>query len=236
MEKTIGILGGMGPEATADLYMRIIRAVPVKRDQDHPRVLIYSDSKVPDRTAAILGKGPSPLPELVSAGRILQGAGADFIIMPCNTAHYFHAELQRELRVPVLHMIRLAAERVKQRHPDVKAVGLLATDGTLSSRLYEQAFNAQGVDVLAPTAERQRMVMDAIYAHIKRGDLPPGGRLLREASAELIQRGSQAVICGCTEVGLVLKDGDLPAPVLDSLQVLAEEAVEAAFGRRSLPV
>ena len=88
-EKTIGILGGMGPEATADLFYRIVKATPVERDQDHPRTIIYSNSKVPDRTPAIAGEGESPLPEMLMAARSLEGEGADFLIIPCNTAHYF---------------------------------------------------------------------------------------------------------------------------------------------------
>ena len=112
-EKIIGILGGMGPEATADLFYRIIRSTPVKRDQDHPRTIIYSNSKVPDRTAAILGKGPSPLPEMTMAATKLEKTGADFIVIPCNTAHYFIEELRKEIDIPILDMIELTAKTIK---------------------------------------------------------------------------------------------------------------------------
>ena len=228
-EKIIGILGGMGPEATADLYMKIIRATHVEKDQDHYRVIIDSNAKIPDRTPAILGTGPSPLPVMLETGRNLQRAGAGFIIMPCNTAHYFHDRLQAGLEIPVLHMIRLSAEDTRRRHPEVSKAGLLASDGTLASRLYE-CYGEQGIEIVAPSGESQRDVMDAIYRDIKRGDLETGGKLLHRVAHELMDAGADAVICGCTEVSLVLHDGDLTVPVVDPLQVLAEKAVELARG------
>jgi aspartate racemase len=228
-EKIIGILGGMGPEATADLYMKIIRATNVEKDQDHYRVIIDSNAKIPDRTPAILGKGPNPLPVMLETGLNLQRAGADFIIMPCNTAHYFHDRLQAGLEIPVLHMIRLSAEDTRRRHPEVSKAGLLASDGTLASRLYE-SYGEQGIEIVAPSGESQRDVMDAIYRDIKRGDLETGGKLLHRVAHELMDAGADAVICGCTEVSLVLHDGDLTVPVVDPLQVLAEKAVELARG------
>jgi aspartate racemase len=229
-EKIIGILGGMGPEATADLYMRIIRATKVQRDQDHHRVIIDSNAKIPDRTPAIQGKGPSPLPMLVETGLNLQRAGADFLIIPCNTAHYFHAELQKRLKIPVLHMIRLSAEKTHKKLPAVRKAGLLASDGTLMSRLYQESWEKQGIEIIEPAAATQRNVMKAIYQYIKRGDLEPGRKLLNDASLELIKAGAEAVICGCTEVSIVLHDGDLSVPVLDPLQDVAEEAVRLAAG------
>jgi aspartate racemase len=229
-EKIIGILGGMGPEATADLYMRIIRATHVEKDQDHHRVIIDSNAKIPDRTPAIRGTGPSPLPLMLETGLNLQRAGADFIIMPCNTAHYFYDQLQAGLAVPVLHMIRLSAEYTSRRHPEVGEAGLLATDGTLASRLYHESYGEKGIEIVAPAAEAQRGGGTAGYRHIKRGDLETGGRLLHRVAHEIMEAGSDAVICGCTEVSLVLHDGDLTVPVIDPLQVLAEKAVELARG------
>jgi aspartate racemase len=230
-EKIIGILGGMGPEATADLYLRIIKATSAKRDQDHPRVIIYSNSKVPDRTAAILGTGPSPMPELIRAGKRLEEAGADFLIIPCNTAHYFVDQLQKELRTPILHMIRLSAETAGKAYPKAKRAGLLATDGTLKSGIYRSAFSEVGIDILDPEPEKQAEVMKAIYQCVKAGNLIDGGVLLRAVAKDLIAKGAELIICGCTEVSLVLKQGDLTVPVLDPLQVLAEAAVAEALSR-----
>ena len=229
-EKTIGILGGMGPEATADLYYRIIRATPAKKDRDHPRTIIYSNTKVPDRTAAIIGEGPSPLGEMVKAGAALEQAGADFIIMPCNTAHYFIDDLRAKLGIPVLDMIELTAEAFLERLPEAGSAGLIATDGTVKSWIYESRFSDKGVDIVVPSREMQGEAMAAIYDHIKAGDLQEGREIILRVADELITKGVQAILCGCTEVSLVLKDGDLTIPVIDPLQVLAEHAVNHALG------
>ena len=218
----------MGPEATADLYMRIIRATPVKKDQEHFRVIIDSNSKIPDRTPAILGTGKNPLPVMLETGRNLQNAGADFIIMPCNTAHYFHKEISEELDIPVLHMINLSAQKAAEKYPNISKAGLLASDGTVVSRLYHDSYGEKGIKILTPEPESQKLVMDAIYAHIKTGNLVDGERLLRKVSEELIVDGAELILCGCTEVSIVLKDGDLTVPILDPLQVLAEAAVKFA--------
>ncbi len=228
VEKTIGILGGMGPEATADLFMRIIRATPVKRDQDHLHVIIDSNSKIPDRTPAILGTGENPLPLLVETGKRLEKAGADLLIMPCNTAHYFHAKIQEQIGIPLLHMIRLSADYIAEKYPKVRKAGLLASDGTIASRLYHDSYAAKGIEIITPTAVSQKDTMDAIYKYIKIGNLEKGEELLKRVSLELIEAGADTVLCGCTEVSIVLHDGDLSVPVVDPLQVLAEEAVKLA--------
>ena len=229
-EKIIGILGGMGPEATADLYYRIVRASPAKEDRDHPRTIIYSNTKVPDRTAAIIGTGPSPLPEMVRAGLALEEAGADFVIMPCNTAHYFIDDLRLELGIPVLDMIELTAEAFSEMLPDAVCAGLIATDGTVRSGIYERRFDDKGVDIVVPSREMQRQTMTAIYDHIKAGDLAKGREVILRVAEDLLAEDIQAVLCGCTEISLVLKDGDLTVPVIDPLQVLAEHAVSYALG------
>jgi aspartate racemase len=227
--RIIGILGGMGPEATVDLYLRIIKLTPAKKDQDHIRVIIFSNPKIPDRTAAILGTGPNPLPEMIATGKMLEQSGADFLIMPCNTAHFYHSALQAALHIPVLNMIQLSAKKMKHTDPLIYKAGLLATDGTIYSRLYEEAFKNQGIEVVIPKTIDQPEVMKAIYNYIKKGDLDTGSRILHRIAESFIDQGANVVICGCTEVSLVLKNGDLPIPILDPLQVLAEEAVHYAL-------
>jgi aspartate racemase len=229
VDRIIGILGGMGPEATADLYLRIIKLTPANKDQDHIRVIIYSNSKIPDRTKAILGTGSSPLPEMITTGKILEQSGADFIIMPCNTAHFYHSDLQATLHIPVLNMIQLAAKNMKHSNPLIRTAGLLATDGTIFSRLYDEAFTNQGIEMILPDTTDQSEVMKAIYYYIKKGDLKRGGQILHRVAKTLIDQGAKAMICGCTEVSLVLKDGELPILIMDPLQVLAEEAVHYAM-------
>jgi len=226
-EGVIGILGGMGPEATAELFFRIIRATPAKKDQDHLRIIIDNNPKIPDRTAAILHGGPSPLPMMIETAKNLERAGASFLIIPCNTSHYYIDELQKEIEIPVINMIEVTASRLKRKN--FKKVGLLATNGTIKTGLYQNALGKEGIEAIVPQEDLQKEVMRAIYDHIKAGDLDAGRKIVLRIANELIKRGAEAVICGCTEISLVLKEGDISVPVIDPLQILAEEAVKLAF-------
>ncbi len=228
--KVIGILGGMGPAATADFYQKIIRATPAKADQDHLKVLIYSNPQIPDRTAAIKGEGPDPLPDLAASAEVLVKAGADFLVIPCITAHNFYDRLQRAVRVPILHIIGETVTALAAEHPGVRRLGLLATSGTLQSCMFESRFEPRGVAVLTPEADIQTgLVMAAIYK-VKSGDLSETPRrMIREAAEHLIARGAGAICAGCTEVPLILQDGDLSVPVVDPTWALAQAAVRLAL-------
>lgn len=230
MPKMIGVLGGMGPAATADFYQKIIRATPAKVDQDHPKVLIFSNPQVPDRTAAIRGEGPDPLPVLVAGAEVLVQGGVDFITIPCVTAHYYYEPLQRAVSVPILHLIGEAVTAVVNEYPGLHRMGLLATTGTLQSRLFEPFFEPRGFTIVTPDpAVQTSSVMEAIYA-VKHGEpLERPRRLIREAAEHLQARGAEAIIAGCTEVPLVLQDGDLSVPVIDPTWILAQAAVRRAL-------
>jgi aspartate racemase len=234
--KIIGVLGGMGPAATADFYQKLIRATPAETDQDHLKVLIFSNPQIPDRTAAIRGEGPDPLPALVASAEALIRAGADFLAMPCVTAHHFFDGLQAVVRVPILHLVREAVAAVGVEHPTRRCFGLLATSGTLQSRMFEARFEPQGLTIL--TCERgvqDARVMEAIYAVKKGESLDRPRQLIREAAHHLLDRGAQAVIAGCTEIPLLLREGDLPVPVIDPTWTLAKAAVRYALAAGSHP-
>ncbi|MGE5654167.1 MAG: aspartate/glutamate racemase family protein [Bacillota bacterium] len=230
MEKIIGILGGMGPEATVDLYAKIIRATGATRDQDHLRVIIDSNPKIPDRTAAILNGGVDPIPALVETACNLERAGADLIAMPCNTAHFFHAAVQKAVAIPILHMPLETAGYIRTSLPSVKRVGLLATTGTVKSGIYAEACTRNGLEMLSPDDPMQELVTIAIFGPqgIKAGgrDLPRQQLLM--AAESLIARGVDAIILGCTEIPLALQPGMLPLPLVDATQILAEAAIAAA--------
>lgn len=230
MPRMIGILGGMGPAATADFYQKIIQATPAKTDQEHLKVLIFSNPQVPDRTAAIRGEGPDPLPVLVASAEVLIQGGADFITIPCVTAHYFYDTLQRAVSVPILHLIGETVTAVLAEYSGLRRLGLLATTGTLESRLFEGYFEPRGFSILTPDpAVQASAVMEAVYA-IKHGEpLERPRHLIRDAAEHLRVRGAQAIIAGCTEVPLVLQDGDLPVPVIDPTWILAQAAVHRAL-------
>ncbi len=228
MEKVIGILGGMGPLATADLFRRIVEKTPAKRDQEHPRIIIYDNPKIPDRTAFILGKGEDPRPELIDSARKLENWGADFIVMPCNTAHFFAEDIQREIRIPLLSMVEETAKTIEAM--GLRKVGLLATDGTVKGLVYHRALLGRGIPIAVPPKRDQETVMKAIYKGVKAGNLNMGRRLLLDVAKKL-ERRVEGMIAGCTEVSLVLKPHDLGVPLVDPLDVIAKKAVEHALSR-----
>ena len=157
-DPVIGILGGMGPEATLDLYRHIIDLTPADKDQDHIRVLIYSNPKIPDRTEAICYGGENPLPDLIESAEVLQKAGAGIIAIPCNTAHYFLAQIRKEVSIPVLDIIGETRLELQRAYPDIRKVGLIAALGTVVSGVYHRALAPEGIEVLVPGEDDQQAV------------------------------------------------------------------------------
>jgi len=231
-EKIVGILGGMGPEATIDLFTKIVKGTKVRKDQDHLRILIDNNPKIPDRTKAIQKRGPSPLPHMIRSAKLLEKAGADFIVIPCVTAHHYYESLRRRIKIPILHIVEETVKYTRTKLKGVRKIGLIATTGTVHTGLFQTAFNERGIELVLPTPDIQRKwVMEAIYG--KKGVKAIGPsegskRLILEASQGLINRGVQAVLAGCTEVPLVLKEGDLSVPVIDPLAILARISIKKA--------
>jgi aspartate racemase len=236
----VGILGGMGPAATADLYAKIIAATPAERDQDHLHVVIWADPTVPDRSTALLHGGEDPTPWLRRGAEKLVAMGASFIAVPCNTAHAFLPRIAADIPVPFLHMMEETATAIEVAHPTIERVGLLATSGTVAAGLYQEWFARHHIEVAVPDEETQeRYVMRALH-FVKSGQT---GRdvteLVGEAARYLVNHGAEAVITGCTELPLIFKNGDAAVPVIDPTAVLAEAVVRHArslaeeSGRRS---
>jgi aspartate racemase len=227
-EKIIGILGGMGPEATTDLFYKIIKLTPAEKDQEHLRVIIDNNPKIPDRTAAILGKGEDPLPALRETARNLEKAGADFIIIPCNTAHYFLSSIQESVKIPILNMIEETAKKTQKKIPSIKKVGLLASIGIYKTKIYSQHFKKFNIEVISPEEKDKEKVMKVIYA-VKAGNLSEEiKKNILKIAQKLIDKGAEAVIAGCTEIPLILKEGDVSVPIIDPTQALAEAAIQKA--------
>lgn len=235
-EKTIGMLGGMGPEATLRCFAHILAQTPARSDQEHLRVLIDNNPKIPDRTRAILGQGPSPLPALLESCRALERAGADFIIIPCVTAHFFLQELVAQSPLPVVSLLEVVGRAVTQARPAIRTVGLLGTNGTVQSGIFQKELEAHGIETLVCEPQRQEQVMEAIYL-VKSSQEPDVRRraagLLAGAAAHLVERGAQGVVAGCTEIPLALEPSQVAAPYFDSLRLLAREAICRA-GREPL--
>ena len=230
VRKTIGIVGGVGPYATVDLFLKIIKATPAQRDQDHLRIIIDNNPQIPDRTEAILGKGLSPLPKMIETAKNLESAGADFIVIPCNTAHYFLRGLEAEISIPVLNMVEETRRTVKEEFPLAGKVGLLATTGTIKSGIYHKAFEKIDWEVVVPDRISQEAVMDAIYGEegIKAGYFEEPRKKIIKVARSLIDKGAKVILAGCTEIPLVLKSEDLSVPVLDPTHILAKAAVREA--------
>ncbi len=222
----LGIFGGMGPEATANLYAEIVRRTPAARDQEHIPTLIYSLPQVPDRTTAIQAGDRSPVPFLIEGVTRLEKAGASFIVIPCNTAHYYYDDMQGAVKIPILHMIRETVAAVAKSYPDCKTVGLLATSGTIQSKLYEKEFNARGISVVCPDEALQTTcVMQAVTGIKAGGDKHEQADLLCTAGRDVEAKGAQIIVLGCTEIPLAFDTKRAAVPVVNATQVLAEAAI-----------
>lgn len=218
-KKTIGILGGMGPLATVDLFRKITVHTDAKSDQEHPRVVIDSNTDIADRTEALLHGGADPTPEMIKSAQHLERIGADVLIMPCNTAHCFYDAVAASVHIPMLHMIALTCDALRER--GVKRAGLLATDGTVQTGIYRRTFAGSGVELLEPVGSDQRAVMDVIYNGVKAGDLAHDVGPFRAACESLLAAGAQALVLGCTELPLAFSLYHLDYPAVDPTLELA---------------
>lgn len=226
MKSVLGILGGMGPMATVDLFQKIIEHTDAAQDQDHIHILIDNNTRIPDRTQAIAQGSSAPLLEMQCSANRLTQAGAQLLLIPCNTAHYFYEELAASTSVPILNMLEESAKELARR--GVQRVGLLATDGTIQSRLYHTYLRRYGVEPVVPSPEHQKIVMALVYDGIKSGngefDITPFYGVL----SELRELGAECLLLGCTELPLAFAQYHLPGPYIDPTDVLAHAAVQAA--------
>ena len=227
VEKVPGILGGMGPEATVDLMKRIIALTPASDDVDHVRCIVDNNPKVPSRMKAIIdGDGENPGPCMADMGRRLETWGADFLVIPCNTAHHYYYDVADAVTIPVVHLIDLVVETVVSQNPGIRQAGVLASTAVLMTKLYETRFAARGVEVVYPDEPVQERLLGVIR-RVKAGET---GELVRhdfaEICAHLAGKGAEVGILGCTELGIIGQD--LPIRSVDAADVLAREIVAVA--------
>ena len=234
MKKTLGIIGGVGPLATMFIGEMIVRRTRATKDQEHVHTIIDNDTSIPDRTAFILDStNENPIPYLIHDAHKLATAGADLICIPCNTAHTFYEDLQMASPVPVLHMIRETAK--KAACLGAKRVGILATDGTLASAVYQNALIEQDIEPVIPNALIQQQVMSVIYDYVKAGKEVSAQQWLAIEKA-MLQLNCDKIILGCTELSIVNKELKLQDRYIDSLIVLAESAIVACGYELNSPV
>ena len=228
MGKTVGIIGGMGPAATCDLMEKIIALTRAGCDQEHLHLIADVNTAIPDRTAAILHGGADPVPEMIKSARRLEAAGAELLLMPCNTAHYFYDSVAGAVTVPVLHMPRLTANALRQA--GVRTAGVLAADGTVQSGVYERALAQAGIEAVYPSPDLQRQVMRLIYDGVKGRSVPLESVPVPDVLADLRARGAEKLVLACTELPIAFDRLGLMEGCLDPTRVLALAAIEAAGG------
>jgi aspartate racemase len=221
--KTVGVIGGLGPAATLDFFDRILKRTKAVRDQDHLRLIIDNNTKVPDRNAASKGKGPSPGAVIATSARGLQDAGADFIVMACNAAHAYEAEIRSAISVPFISMIEETVKAVAGL--GAKRTGVLAADPCLVADLYQSGLRTAGIEPVLLPGDAQRTFMELIY-RIKSGDT---GDVVRRSMATLAKRleaqDVDVILAGCTEVPIVLTADDIDAELVNSTDVLVERTI-----------
>ncbi len=222
----LGVLGGMGPLASAHFMVRLTELTPAACDQEHIPCVLWSDPRVPDRTEARLGGGADPLPCLLHGLRGLAQAGCGAVAIPCNTAHGWHEEMAAAGILPILHIVDAAAEELRRRGVPPGPVGVMGTAGTLAMRLYQDRLAARGWSCLVPEPiEMARLVTPAIAA-VKAGRIDAARAPLAEAAARLAARGAAAVVLGCTEIPLALREAGGDGPTLvDTIDALARAAI-----------
>jgi len=221
----IGVVGGVGPEASNKFCDFLIKNKKVDSDQDNINFLHYCNPQIPDRTKAILGEGKSPVNEIVKTCNVLENSGASFLVIPCNTAHYFLSEIQEKVNIPIVDMIKLTVRQILSENPSVKKVGLLATTGSIKAGIYQNYFEKAGVKTIIP--EEQEKVMEAIYGKqgIKAGYKTKPRKYLKEIVKKLVDEGAETMILGCTEIPLVLEQKDFDTRLYDPMEITANEII-----------
>lgn len=226
MKKAVGIIGGMGPMATCDLMKKIIDNTQADRDQAHIRLYVDSNTNIPDRTAAILGKGADPRPAMAESAGKLQTMGADLLIVPCNTAHFFLPDVQKTVQIPILNMQKETAKHLLEQ--GITTIAVLATDGTVQSGLYDRALKEAGITPVYPDEAEQKMIMSLIYDYVKAGKNFEDLDKIHAMVAHLQSQGAQGLILGCTELPIAFEPWQTALPTFDPTLILARAAVTAA--------
>ena len=225
MKKSLGILGGMGPMATVDLFKKVVANTKADSDNAHIRIFIDNNAQIPDRTAAILSGGADPIPAMAESAKNLEACGADCIIIPCNTAHYFVPRLQELTKLPIISMIEETAKECARSLPG-KVAGLLGTTGTLQTGLYNAALDRAEVKYLVPDAECQTALMRVIYDGVKADADPQTYRRDMELVVRTLRhQGADYFVLACTELPLAFDALRLPVATVDPTMVLARAAI-----------
>ena len=227
-EKVLGVLGGVGPLATIYFADLVIKMTQADTDQEHIAMVILNHSSIPDRTEYILDKSkPNPLPVMIRDAKVLEEDDCDYIVIPCNTAHYFYEEIQKSVSVPIINILEETVKYCEKTVPNIKKIGVLATDGTIKSNAYQNIIEKHSLECVVPSDYDQKSLMNIIYNQVKAGkevDIFEFQRII----GELKKQGCDAVVLGCTELSIIKKDFDISrADIVDSMECLARASILA---------
>lgn len=227
-EKILGVLGGVGPLATIYFADLVVKMTDAKTDQEHIAMVILNHSSIPDRTEYIMDKSkPNPLPVMINDAKMLEEDNCDYIVIPCNTAHYFYDEIQKSVSVPIINILEETVKYCEKTIPNIKKIGVLATDGTIISQAYQNIIEKHGLECVIPDDDDQRSVMDIIYNQVKAGkqvDIFEFHRII----GNLKKSGCDAIVLGCTELSIIKKDFDINREdIVDSMECLARSSILA---------
>ena len=223
--KILGVIGGLGPIATAHFMELVINMTDVSTDQQHLPMIVYNMPFIPDRTAYILDNAKeNPLPMMLEFGHQLQQQGADCIAIPCVTAHYFMGALEEKISTPMINGVRETVAHLKEH--GIQKVGIMATDGTIRSGIFHRQLEHQGLTPIAPSEKAQKDVMHLIFDNVKAGR-PADMERFAFAAEDLRKQGAEAIILGCTELSLIKRDHPIGAGFIDAMEVLARQSVLA---------
>lgn len=228
--KTVGVMGGMGPDATVDFMSRVIALTDAACDQDHVHMIVDQDPTIPNRQLAIASANDDVTPRLGIMARRLEAAGADFLVLVCNTAHVFLDEVRSTTTIPFVDIIEESVAEIERLCPEARSVGIMATDACLTSGIYQRVLENCGRRAVITNESQTRQLMDLINA-VKAGDQDAAVRQgMRTIASALVEEGAAVLIAGCTEIPLVFGAADSPVPVIESTNVLARRTVEIATG------
>jgi len=227
-EKTVGIIGGMGPEATVDVFAKMVAATPSRRDQDHLRIIIDNNPKIPSRFKFIMGRGENPLPYLIEMAKKLERYGADFLLIPCNAAHHFYDQIQKEVGIPILHISEETRKYIRSMKQKPQKVGLMASGSTVVAGVYQRVFEGFRIELVLPNPKDQQVVSEAIYSFKKGMRTKRLEKRLMNVAHSLAKTGAEAIILGCTELPVILKGVKSSVQFIDANEVLARAAVKKA--------
>ncbi|MGC5325933.1 aspartate/glutamate racemase family protein [Brevibacillus sp. SYSU BS000544] len=228
MKEILGIIGGMGSHATVSMFQQIINHSPARKDQEYMEIMIHNNSRIPDRTEGILGHGDDPFPEICRSAKLLEDCGATILVLACITAHHYSEKLESSLgKAHLFHIVKETVAYTRKLYPDLKRAGVLATEGTIKSKLWEKEFRMNNIDTVVLSEEEQAdYFTNVIYgpqgvkAGFRNEQLKDS---LLEGCHRLVSKGAEVIIGACSELPLLIAKEDVQVPYIDAIQVAIEK-------------